>query len=65
MKLWYIKHLISVRMEKLKYTIAWMMPKWLVYYCSIRLIAHASTGKYSNVPVPEITAMDALKSWKK
>jgi len=49
--------------EKLQFRVAWLMPKWLVYFCSIRLMVNATTGKYSNTIVPEITAMDALGRW--
>ena len=43
--------------------VAFLIPRWLVYWASVRLIAHATTGKYSSTIVPEITAMDALKRW--
>lgn len=51
--------------EKLQFWFAWKMPRWLVYFCSIRLIANATTGKYSNIEVPKLNAMDALNSWEK
>ncbi len=40
---------------------AWKMPRWLVYQCAIRLMAHATTGKHDTQIVPDLTAMDALK----
>jgi len=40
-----------------------VIPRSLVYFCAIRLIAHATQGKYSSQIVPELTAMDALKRW--
>ena len=43
--------------------IAWILPKSLVYWVSIRLIVNATQGKYSNQVVPELTAMDALQRW--
>lgn len=43
--------------------IAWILPKSLVYWVSIRLIANATQGKYSNQIVPELLAMDALERW--
>jgi len=45
--------------------IAWLLPKKIVYWAAIRLITHATTGKYSDVVVPELTAMEALDSWAK
>lgn len=50
-------------MEKIWIWIAWKLPKDLVKWASIRLIASATTGKYGNTVVPELTAMDALKRW--
>lgn len=44
-------------------TIAWNLPKRLIYWCAIRLMANATQGKYSNQIVPDLTAMDALKRW--
>lgn len=40
------------------------LPKTLVYWAAIRLIVHATTGKYSSQIVPDLTAMDALKRWE-
>ena len=44
--------------------LAWKVPKKLVYFCAVRLIASATTGKYSNTVVPELTATDAVDRWK-
>jgi len=40
------------------------LPKSLVGWCAIRVIANATTGEYSNQVVPELTAMEALDRWK-
>lgn len=56
---WYVRR----PLEKLPYKVANLMPRWLVYYCAIRLFAYATTGKYSTQLVPELTAADALKRW--
>lgn len=45
--------------------IAWALPRDLVMWCAIRLIAHATQGQYSNQIVPELGAMEALKRWEK
>lgn len=50
--------------EKAIMSIAWSMPKTIVYWCAIRLMAHATVGKYGNQVVPELKAMDALERWK-
>jgi hypothetical protein len=53
-----------MRREKAAMWFAWHLPKWVVYWCAIRLGAHATTGKYSNTNVPELTFTDALKRWE-
>ncbi len=49
--------------DKLMMKIAWMLPRRLVKWAAIRLIADATQGKWSDTNVPELTAMDALKRW--
>lgn len=49
--------------EWLAIKLAWAMPRRLVYWCALRLIAHATQGQYGNTVVPELGAMDALKRW--
>lgn len=51
--------------EKLQTKIAWAMPRWLVYWCAIRLVAKATTGEFSSTVVPDLKVMDALKRWDK
>lgn len=50
--------------DKVMMKIAWLLPKKLVMWCAIRLIAYATQGKYSDTVVPELTAMDAIKKWE-
>jgi hypothetical protein len=45
--------------------LAWRLPKTLVYWATIRLVAYATSGKYGNTPVPELTAMDAIDRYGK
>lgn len=42
---------------------AWILPRRLVYWAAIRLIAYGTVGKYGKTVVPEFRAMDALKRW--
>jgi hypothetical protein len=44
--------------------IAWLLPAGVVYWCAIRVVAHATTGIYGGTVVPDLTAMDALKRWE-
>jgi hypothetical protein len=50
--------------EKVLMLIAWRLPRSLVYWCALRLLAHATQGKYGNQVVPELLAIDALKRWE-
>ena len=43
--------------------LAWKMPRPLVYCCTIRLMAHASTGQYSKQVVPDLKVVEALSRW--
>jgi len=44
--------------------LAWILPKKLVRWCGYRIGAAATTGKYSNQIVPELTFMDAMARWE-
>jgi hypothetical protein len=44
--------------------LAWRMPKPLVMWCAVRLMANATQGAWSGQVVPELTAIDALQRWK-
>lgn len=49
--------------ERLLHFIAWILPRSLVMWAFIRVVSHATTGKWSHQVVPELKAMDALKRW--
>ena len=53
----------DVMKTKLCLWVTWLLPRTLVYWCAIRLGAHATTGQYGSQVVPELTFMDALKRW--
>jgi len=38
--------------------LAWHMPRKLVYWCVVRATGFATTGKYSDTILPEITAAE-------
>jgi hypothetical protein len=50
--------------DRICMAIAWRLPHKLAMWAFIRVAAHASTGKYANTVVPELTAMDALQRWE-
>lgn len=49
--------------ESLALFCAHLLPRWLVEAAAVRLVAHATVGRYSNTLVPELTAIEALKRW--
>lgn len=59
-----IRYEVSKGVENSWMWIAWKLPKVLVRWCTIRVIAHATQGKYSHQIVPDLTAMDAVKRWE-
>lgn len=51
-------------LERLEMKLAWLLPRRIAMWAAVRVAAHATTGKYANQVVPELTAMDALKRWE-
>jgi hypothetical protein len=49
--------------ERLTIFLAWRLPRRLVYWCAIRVLANATQGEWSGQIVPDLLAMDALKRW--
>ena len=59
------KDLTKGRMkEKTMLRIVRLLPKTLVYWCAIEVVAIATTGKYSNTVVPDLPAMEAIKRYE-
>jgi len=50
--------------EKFWTWLAWHLPKKLVYWASVRLIANATMGKYSSQDVTTLQAWVALERWE-
>ena len=50
-------------MWKLWHRLAYMLPRRLVYWATIRLAAEATTGQYNDTIVPELTVTEALRLW--
>ena len=45
------------------YWVADHLPKRLVYFCFMHVMAYATTGKYGSTIVPDLTGMDAIKRY--
>lgn len=50
--------------EKFWVWLAWLLPRQLAYWATIRLIAHSTSGKYGSTYVNDLTPMDVLKRWE-
>jgi hypothetical protein len=51
--------------ERLLLKLVWKLPRVVCQWAAIRVMAHASTGQWSNQAVPDLTAMQALERWGK
>lgn len=50
--------------ERIAQFVVWrLLPRDIVYWAAIRLMANATTGKYSATVVPELTMLEALERW--
>lgn len=49
--------------ERVTMKIAWMLPRSVAMWAYVRVGAHATTGKYENTVVPELSMLDALGRW--
>lgn len=51
--------------DRIAHWFAYRIPRRVVYWCAIRLMVHATVGRYSSQVVPDLTAGDALEMWEK
>jgi hypothetical protein len=42
---------------------AWALPEGVAYWAAVRVMVHATGGKYSDQIVPDLKAFDALERW--
>ena len=57
------KYLFGRKCENFLRALARRLPKRIQLYIYCDVVAVATTGKYGNTVVPEITAVDVLKRW--
>lgn len=55
---WWRRELDGLAMK-----IAFVLPRRLVAWSFIRVVAEGTTGKWSETEVPELRCMDALERW--
>ena len=53
----------SVKEVKFWFWLVRKLPKSVVNFCFMHVMAHSTTGKYSGTIVPELTGMDAVKRY--
>lgn len=51
------------RRERLHLWVAWRVPRWLAYWCAIRVMSAATVGEHRNQVGPDLTCLDALDRW--
>jgi len=52
-------------LDKIMMTVAWWLPRRLVYWCAIRVGSYATVGEYRNQVVPDLTFQQAIDRWQK
>jgi hypothetical protein len=62
---WCLTHEWRKLREKLVTTLVWSLPRWLIYWATIRLAAHATTGVYGKTDPTTLNVMEALRRWEK
>ncbi len=62
--MWFLRNYYRRKLEeKILVFIVWKLPKNVVMWAYIRVVSHATVGKYGSTIVPDLSAMDALKRW--
>lgn len=56
---WFLRSLLEHFIMRL----AWKLPRRLVTWCFIRVVAAATTGCFSSTILPSLNVVDALKRW--
>lgn len=55
--------IMSVRETNFWFWLVRRLPKRLIYFCFMQVMAHSTTGKYKETIVPELTGMDAINRY--
>lgn len=62
---WFFRrHTIERVKEDAMHWLARHLPRRLATWSFITVVAYATTGKYGDTVVPELSAMEALKRWE-
>lgn len=53
-----------IKAERFWCWLAWLLPRDLVMWCAVRLMAHGTGGPYGNTDPSDLNVLEALKRWK-
>lgn len=55
---------MTIRMVKLHYWFVDRLPRWVIYWCAMRLWVASTTGEYSTTIAPKLTLDEAIRRWE-
>jgi len=58
-----MKNLSSREVNFWYWFVKWFVPKKVIYFSFMTVMCHATTGKYGNTIVPELTGMEAIERY--
>jgi hypothetical protein len=53
--------MMNMREVNFWYALVDLLPRKLVYFCFMKVMAYATTDQYGDTIVPELTGMDAIQ----
>ncbi len=59
-----MKSNMSVKEVKFWYWIVNLLPKRIIYFCFMHVMAYSTTGKYGKTVVPDLSGMEAIKRYE-
>lgn len=59
-----MKRWVAIHADLAASWLAWRLPRPLVQWAYIRVVAHSTTGDYSNTAPGELDVMTALRRWQ-
>lgn len=64
LRLVHLRYELGKRRQRAVMAVVWRLPSEIVYWSAIRVMANATTGKWSGQVVPELTIFEALERWE-